>query len=329
MAFEKNVIMMNPTELESNILGTVAPISEPAGMLERIAGTLPRQPHDTLNLLCLWLHAKRRQLSTEQWQSFITQFRQDPLCQRLHADPLTYRAYAKLRGYPGDAALLDLIYSAEAQEWEPNDLDHEAQSVFHYTRMSPASRAVRLRRKRIAEFVDTVAARVTHPRVLSIAAGHLREANLTHSCIEQRLGEWVALDQDRESLQRIKHDYAHLGVVPRHGNVRSMLRGGRERYDCVYAAGLLDYLEQPLAQRLIAAMFALLNPGGELLVTNFAPDIPDAGYMECVMDWHLIYRTPEEMLDLVALIPKAQGAQLSLFSEADRNLIFLHLTRRD
>lgn len=320
--------MMNIAEPVPSRPYSLASSSEPLEMLDRIASTLPHQPHDTLDLLFLWLHAKRRQVSSQQWCTFVTQFRQHPLCQQLHADPLTYRAYAKLRGYPGDAALLDLIYSAEDQELEPNDLAHEAQSVFRYTRMSPASRAVRLRRRRIAELVDTVAARVNRPRVLSIAAGHLREASLAHSCIEQRLGEWVALDQDRESLSRIAHDYARLGVVPRQGTVRSVLRGGRDRYDCVYAAGLLDYLPQQTGQRLINAMFALLNPGGELLVTNFVPEISDVGYMECVMDWHLIYRTPEEMLDLAALVPNEQVKRLTLSSESDRHLIFLRITRK-
>lgn len=303
--------------------------SEPIEMLDRIAGTLPHQPHDALDLLFLWLHTKRRHLPPDQWLAFINQFRQHPVCRQLHADPLTYRAYAKLRDYPGDAALLDLIYSEEDRQWEPNDLDPAARTVFRYTRQSPAWRAVRLRRRRIAELVDTVAARVTHPRILSIAAGHLREAGLTRAGTERRLSEWVALDQDRESLGTIERDYASLGVTPRYGTVRSVLRGSREHYDCVYAAGLFDYLEQPVAQRLVSAMFALLNPGGELLVTNFAPEIPDVGYMECVMDWHLIYRTPEDMQNLAALIPQEQAGRLTLSSESDRNLIFLQITRKE
>ncbi len=221
-----------------------------------------------------------------------------------------------------------MIYSEEDREWEPNDLDHVAQSVFRYTRLSHASRAVRLRRRCIADLVDTVAARVTRPRILSIAARHLREAGLTHTGTERRLAEWVTLDQDRESLQRIERDYASLGVTPRYGTVRSILRGSRERYDCVYAADLFDYLDQPVARRLVSAIFALLNPGGELLVTNFAPDIPDVGYMECVMDWHLIYRTPEAMQDLAALVPHEQVERRFLSSESDRNLIFLQITRK-
>lgn len=320
--------MLNVAEPVPSIPCALPSSSKTIEMLDRIASTLLRQPHDTLDLLFLWLHTMRRQVSSDQWRTFVTQFRQHPVCRRLHADPLTYRAYTKLRGYPGDAALLDLIYSAEDKEFEPAGLDQSAQSVFHYTRTSPASRAVRLRRRRIADLVDTIAARIRRPRILSIAAGHLREASLAQSCIEQRLGEWVALDQDRESLSVIARDYAHLGVTPRHGTVRSVLRGGTNRYDCVYAAGLFDYLPQQTAQRLINAMFALLNPGGELLVTNFVPEIPDVGYMECVMDWHLIYRTPEEMLDLAALVPTEQVEQLVLSSESDRNLIFLRIIRK-
>lgn len=75
-------------------------------------------------------------------------------------------------------------------------------------------------------------------------------------------------------------------------------------------------------------MFRLLNPGGELLITNFVPEIPDVGYMECMMDWHLIYRTPEEVVDLAAFIPQEHVKQLSLSSEADRNLVFLQIQKR-
>lgn len=75
-------------------------------------------------------------------------------------------------------------------------------------------------------------------------------------------------------------------------------------------------------------MFRLLSPGGELLITNYVPEIPDVGYMECVMDWHLIYRNPEDMVELAALIPSDQVEQLSLSTDVDRNLLYLGIRKR-
>lgn len=195
-------------------------------LLNLIDANFPHQPNAMLDLLCLWLRTKRQQLVPDEWSAFVMQCRQHPIRERLHADPLTQRAYAKPRGYPGDAAMLDLIYSAEDRELEPTGLAQSALAVFRYTRQSPASRAVCARRQRIAALVDAVAGRCQRPSVLSIAAGHLREASLSQACGEGRLGRWVALDQDHDSIRKIAEDYRHLPVTPRHGTVRSVLRGG-------------------------------------------------------------------------------------------------------
>lgn len=38
---------------------------------------------------------------------------------------------------------------------------------------------------------------------------------------------------------------------------------------------------------------------GKLLIANFAPGIPDRGYMEAMMSWWLLYRNEEDMQALV------------------------------
>ena len=116
----------------------------------------------------------------------------------------------------------------------------------------------------------------------------------------------------------------------RQGSVKSLLSPNLAlgRFDLVYAAGLFDYLSQRLAQRLTRVMFDLLHPGGQMLVTNFVPLIPDIGYMESFMDWHLIYRTHDEMVDLAAMIPTEDIGNLGLFTEADQNILFLQITKK-
>ena len=46
------------------------------------------------------------------------------------------------------------------------------------------------------------------------------------------------------------------------------------------------------------------------------------------MDWHLISRTHEEMLDLAATIPAEDIGTLKIFTEADQNLLFLQITKK-
>jgi hypothetical protein len=55
-------------------------------------------------------------------------------------------------------------------------------------------------------------------------------------------------------------------------------------------------------------MFDLLNPGGTLLVANFAQGLLDAAYMEAFMDWWLTYRTDEELHNLLV---QSAGGDLS------------------
>ena len=48
------------------------------------------------------------------------------------------------------------------------------------------------------------------------------------------------------------------------------------------------------------------NPGGLILIPNFAPQLRARGYMETLMDWTLIYRDEQAMLRLLAQIEPAQ-----------------------
>ncbi len=71
-----------------------------------------------------------------------------------------------------------------------------------------------------------------------------------------------------------------------------------------------------------------MRPGGNLLLANFVPDIRDVGYMETYMDWKLIYRTADEMQDVVKAVPTAEMQEMNLFMEENQNIVFLQLTRR-
>jgi hypothetical protein len=205
-----------------------------------------------------------------------------------------------------------------------------AEAIFRYAASAPASSAVRARRRIIARLIDQIAEQTASPRILSIAAGHLREAALSQAVREGRIKELIALDQDKESLATITNAYGNYPIKTRQGSVKSLLspKLAVGRFDLVYAAGLFDYLSQRLAQKLTRVMFDLLHPGGQMLVTNFVPLIPDIGYMESFMDWHLIYRTHEEMFDLAAMIPAEAIGDLRVFTEADRNLLFLQITKK-
>lgn len=111
--------------------------------------------------------------------------------------------------------------------------------------------------------------------------------------------------------------------------MRDLLKGRRfdVAFDFIYASGLYDYLEQPVARRLTAALFDQLAPGGRLLVANFLPDHLDVGYMEAFMDWWLIYRSPAELADVAADIPAEQLAAIEQWDDPWRSITYLELER--
>ena len=49
--------------------------------------------------------------------------------------------------------------------------------------------------------------------------------------------------------------------------------------------------------------------------------------MEVYMDWQLIYRTRQEMVDLTAEIAEADIHDIRLYTEENQNMIFLEITR--
>jgi hypothetical protein len=71
----------------------------------------------------------------------------------------------------------------------------------------------------------------------------------------------------------------------------------------------------------------MLNPGGRLLLANFLPDIWGAAYMESFMGWQLIYRTPEQLINLASQIPEAEITRRVTFVEKNANIVFLDLFR--
>lgn len=304
------------------------------GLLGDVQGRLLARPDDqaqvsaALDDMILALRSRWLSSSSEEWESFTTLCRQHPLLDLVHLDPFTHRAYSKPRGYAGDAELIDYIYGVEEQ-WAPPAADPLGQRIFEYTIRSPATEGVRARRAFVSGRIDRLAERLPKPHVLSIAAGHLREVNLSAAARRKRLGRLVALDADPLSLAEVERAYGHLGVETVAANIRSLLTGKAQlgQFDLVYSLGLFDYLQAPVARRLVSMLFEMLRPGGQLIVANFLPGVRDVGYMEIFMDWRLIYRTRQDMVDLTAEIEEPAIREVRLFAEENHNIVFLELTR--
>jgi hypothetical protein len=277
------------------------------------------------------LRGLRNTAAAGAWKALARACLDHPIRGILHQDPFTYRAFSKPRGYAGDAELLDYIYGVDEGWPAPAGTSPVGQRIFaHHTAHGPSPRAVRARRHTLARLVDETSAAVRRPRILSVAAGHLREAGLSAAVREGRTGEFVALDQDGQSLETVERLYGRFSVVTVTAGIRRLLTGrlALGRFDLVYSAGLYDYLPQATARRLTGVLFAMLPPGGRLLVANFVPGIRDVGYMESYMDWRLTYRTTEELRDVATAIDPDQIGGADVWTEENDNVAFLLLTKR-
>ena len=78
------------------------------------------------------------------------------------------------------------------------------------------------------------------------------------------------------------------------------------KFDLIYTMGLFDYLTPPVAKAVIDKIYAMLKPGGMLIVGNYHVGNPDRYYMEYWMDWVLFYRTEEQFLAIAANLSDAQ-----------------------
>jgi extracellular factor (EF) 3-hydroxypalmitic acid methyl ester biosynthesis protein len=266
--------------------------------------------YDGMDELVGWLTSKRLAERDDSWSSWVqTTALRHPIQRLLHQDPLTLRAFQKPRGYAGDAPTLDFMYAAWFPEFAslaPSFYAPAVAGVHRYTTTGRASRAVSDRCRFCADAIDELGRKGKGGRVLSVTAGHLREALLSKAVREGTIDEVVALDQDAESIAEISSACKGLKVTPYAASIRRLLAGQVDLglFDLVYAAGLFDYLAPRAATALLEHLVAMLRPAGRVLVANFVPGHADVGYLESYMAWHLIYRTESDLIDLVAASPR-------------------------
>jgi SAM-dependent methyltransferase len=275
------------------------------------------------------LRSLRREASRDEWRQLIDRGRSHSLCQIVHEDPFTSRAFNKPRGYAGDAVMMDYIYSDDGDSSVP-ETGPIGKAIFHYTTSAPASAGVRERRCHVASLLDQLGAESPGRDVLAIACGHLREASVSSEVHLEKFGRFLALDADPESLDEVGSRYGRFGIKPIQADVRRMLTGRTDlgSFDLIYSTGLYDYLNDSIARRLTTNLFRDLRPGGRLVVANFLPEIRDVGYMEMFMDWHLVYRSRSDMLALTEAIDESELKEIRIQSEVNQNIIFLELTKR-
>ncbi len=87
---------------------------------------------------------------------------------------------------------------------------------------------------------------------MTIASGHLREADASVALKDGGIKRWVALDQDPLSVGSVARDFNGTCIEAIDGSVRDIVLRTQAlgSFDLIYAAGLYDYLNDRVAIKL-------------------------------------------------------------------------------
>lgn len=253
--------------------------------------------------------------------------------------PACHRARVKPFGYPGDYEVMNFIYE---RFFEGSTLF--ARSIGLAFSEAVCCKAVRYRKDLVKRQLKALLARRVGSRepvrILSIAAGPAQELfELFQELDEVPVPvEVVLFEQDKNALA---HAFRRLTpaaearfpgrirMIFLHDSIKRLLRDTDlfapfGTFDLVYSCGLFDYLQQRTATVLARRLAAVTVPGGQLLVANMV-DHPSRVLQEIHLDWHLIYRTRQEILDIGrAAVP---GAQVRILEEESGVNPFFELVR--
>jgi extracellular factor (EF) 3-hydroxypalmitic acid methyl ester biosynthesis protein len=172
--------------------------------------------------------------------------------------------------------------------------------------------------------------------LFSAACGSAREIADLFEAKPEHPFEVTLLDQDAgaiaHAVSRIEKAASgpHQSVQGLVRPVRALVRGGllaNERFDVVYASGLYDYLPRSFAKELTLSFSRILDREGLLVIGNYGREVQTAErfFIEYAQDWHLIYRTRQDMLDLVS--DTDLDAVEVTADDATGTILFLHARR--
>lgn len=238
---------------------------------------------------------------------WATEFARNQVGHLVYGAPFANRAYFKPRGYAGDYEMMNHLYRDELVGKTLFD-----QCMHKYFIDEPAGAAVKNRGQYLFEKITqlfTATPETTPLKVMSIASGPAMEQQLflqNSSHFYGRPAEFTCLDQDEESLKHAQRQLQSVDRFVKSGfnfkfnnmAIRNVIAAGlpEQNYDLIYSAGLFDYFTEPVAQMAAQKMLAAVKPGGQIIIGNFSKNNPCVPFMELILDWHLIYRSEEDLL---------------------------------
>jgi len=251
--------------------------------------------------------------------------------------PFMHRTYKKPLGYAGD---YEMVRMMTLDPFQGGSLFAKLLNAFFLH--TPPVVAHRNRIDTLVRYLETESLRFAHAKkrmkIFNLGCGpaaeiqrFLARSNLSQQC------DFTLLDFNDETAEFAQRTLTQIrdqnkrrtGIDVIKKSVTQLIKNSAQfehgSYDLVYCAGLFDYLSDNVSTRLLEIFYELVAPGGLVLVSNVDACNPSRGWMECVVDWHLVYRNAAQMHDLV---PKAiDQDQVKVFAEPSSVNIFAEIRK--
>ncbi|WP_024520164.1 hypothetical protein [Bradyrhizobium sp. Tv2a-2] len=252
---------------------------------------------------------------------FRTHCQRHPLHRLLLEDPFTARGFFKTQGQGADGPMLDYIYRPRYLA-----LSEIGEAVHFVTTSLRVAQSVARRRDRLANAIAQTVRATRKARILSVANSYLRELDTARRLLDQRDFQIFALDADNASLREAVNANPDVNIVPLQQPVWHFVRQHSGLgFDLIYSATLINQLGDAEASDLIQRLVARLNPGGRLIIGNYAPETYARGYMEGVMDWSVVYRGE---LDLERLAVSRKLKRFRTYRDTPGNIVYLEVSSK-
>ena len=231
------------------------------------------------------------------------------------------RAFFKPNGYAGDYLMVEMIYRNR-----PDGDGKLGKIVDGWLLNAAPARAVRGR----MEFLPGQLTRITRNLldqdridIMNLACGPNRELfQFLARCSYTEKIHATCVDIDLSALQYIDEK---IDVFPHKATIRLMnenllkwiqgcVRHNFGKQDIVYASGLANYLDERLLLAMLNRCHSTLKPGGYLVIGNVA-DNPCRSFVERILHWELIYRSPEDLRDIFRQTPFGDSMEVMTESE--------------
>ncbi len=285
-----------------------------------VSGLVARYIEENISPLYVKLESIVKGLDTKTVKKCFRFFR-DSCGQYMFQSSYANRAFNKPRGYAGDFEMMKTIYNHENR-----GATLFGRCMERYFIDVPESQAVRNRgRYLMGKILQTVGNAKSPIKILSLACGPAMEVQYflaEHPQLANENIEFHFADQDTDALKEcqrkieslVREKKLKVKTVFHNWAIKNIIESGLQTtdFDLIYSAGLFDYLSDAVAHFAGKQLCAALKSGGHAIIGNFDISAPNRFGLSMVTDWHLIYRSEEDLRRLFSELGKITMERESL-----------------